>query len=328
MSRLLVECPACGEPLELDGGFAGGVCRCAECGTLMKVPHGSGRASHTSDPDEQPTRPGPPLRRPASPLAAQSDASGAEVEAEFEPADEPGEGEEPGEASGEDETYELATPPTDAPPKPEPSPPEARTEAEAAETAPASDASESQSESGRMPQPRDPNEAPDRTKRHGRLQHYLRALTRHYRKRTPEDLTPQNLPVHGQYLEHRHHGIARRVLRLLDPETSRHRHAQHIARRSTPWRDTFHSACQSREAIVKEMHECAEYWSWVVRHGRLPSRLAVRLVRYNTRPIAHPWAIANASILECLGQIDAELDARTKKDEGESDNGEFDEDDD
>lgn len=37
-----LECPNCHESLELDAGFAGGVCRCANCGTLMTVPENAG----------------------------------------------------------------------------------------------------------------------------------------------------------------------------------------------------------------------------------------------------------------------------------------------
>ena len=46
MERLQVRCPRCKDELELDPGFAGGVCRCSSCGALMTVPGeepGSGR---------------------------------------------------------------------------------------------------------------------------------------------------------------------------------------------------------------------------------------------------------------------------------------------
>ena len=33
-----LECPSCKEELEIDAGFAGGVCRCFNCGSLMTVP--------------------------------------------------------------------------------------------------------------------------------------------------------------------------------------------------------------------------------------------------------------------------------------------------
>lgn len=42
MQTLELECPSCSELLELDVGFAGGVCRCSSCGTLMTVPDESG----------------------------------------------------------------------------------------------------------------------------------------------------------------------------------------------------------------------------------------------------------------------------------------------
>lgn len=44
MQTLDIECPSCGEMLELDAGFAGGVCRCSNCGTLMTVPSNAGKA--------------------------------------------------------------------------------------------------------------------------------------------------------------------------------------------------------------------------------------------------------------------------------------------
>lgn len=35
---LLVQCYQCGKVLELDDGFRGGVCRCSQCGSLLRVP--------------------------------------------------------------------------------------------------------------------------------------------------------------------------------------------------------------------------------------------------------------------------------------------------
>lgn len=35
---LLVQCHQCGQVLELDDGFRGGVCRCRQCGALLRVP--------------------------------------------------------------------------------------------------------------------------------------------------------------------------------------------------------------------------------------------------------------------------------------------------
>ena len=42
MKPIRLDCPECGEGLELDAGFAGGVCRCSNCGTLMTVPAAAG----------------------------------------------------------------------------------------------------------------------------------------------------------------------------------------------------------------------------------------------------------------------------------------------
>lgn len=52
MQTLDLECPSCGEMLELDAGFAGGVCRCSSCGTLMTVPADAGQAEALSRPGE------------------------------------------------------------------------------------------------------------------------------------------------------------------------------------------------------------------------------------------------------------------------------------
>jgi len=50
MQTLDIECPSCGEMLELDAGFAGGVCRCSNCGTLMTVPNDASKAETLSRP--------------------------------------------------------------------------------------------------------------------------------------------------------------------------------------------------------------------------------------------------------------------------------------
>jgi hypothetical protein len=50
MQTLDIECPSCGEMLELDAGFAGGVCRCSNCGTLMTVPSSAGKAESLTKP--------------------------------------------------------------------------------------------------------------------------------------------------------------------------------------------------------------------------------------------------------------------------------------
>ncbi len=62
MQLIEMDCPTCGTPLSLDAGFAGGVCRCSGCGTLMTVPrgaHGRGRS-------EKKIRPEAPAGRPSS----------------------------------------------------------------------------------------------------------------------------------------------------------------------------------------------------------------------------------------------------------------------
>ncbi|MFN3168681.1 MAG: hypothetical protein ACE37H_16605 [Phycisphaeraceae bacterium] len=51
MQTLELDCPSCGEHLELDTGFAGGVCRCSNCGTLMTVPRDAGRAERLTAPE-------------------------------------------------------------------------------------------------------------------------------------------------------------------------------------------------------------------------------------------------------------------------------------
>ena len=77
MQTLELECPACGELLELDAGFAGGVCRCSACGTLMTVPHDAAHGEQA----EQLSRP----ERPDDPSAM----SGFEPIPEQEPASRP-----------------------------------------------------------------------------------------------------------------------------------------------------------------------------------------------------------------------------------------------
>lgn len=72
---LELECPSCGANLELDRGFAGGVCRCFDCGTLMTVP--ADPAHHAPEQLVRPDSPGAPSR-PESPTAVEHpDAPGA-----------------------------------------------------------------------------------------------------------------------------------------------------------------------------------------------------------------------------------------------------------
>ncbi len=77
MDQIELECPSCSTMLELDQGFAGGVCRCFNCGTLMTVPANPGveKAESLSRPDA----PGAPGGgRPESPGGGRPESPGAE----------------------------------------------------------------------------------------------------------------------------------------------------------------------------------------------------------------------------------------------------------
>ena len=60
-----LNCPGCETLLELDAGFAGGVCRCSTCATLMTVPAETGAAA----PERllRPESPDAPTPRPETP---------------------------------------------------------------------------------------------------------------------------------------------------------------------------------------------------------------------------------------------------------------------
>lgn len=53
-----LECPSCQAVLELDAGFAGGVCRCSNCGTLMTVPADPQMVGESLDRPDRPDTPG------------------------------------------------------------------------------------------------------------------------------------------------------------------------------------------------------------------------------------------------------------------------------
>ena len=55
-----LNCPACNEQLEVDVGFAGGICRCFECGTLMTVPAKTGGRAEQLQRTKRPARPARP----------------------------------------------------------------------------------------------------------------------------------------------------------------------------------------------------------------------------------------------------------------------------
>jgi hypothetical protein len=63
---LQVNCRICGKAMILDRGFAGGVCRCSDCGTLMKVPERLFENAQGSSMGDS----GPVRDRPAAPAAS------------------------------------------------------------------------------------------------------------------------------------------------------------------------------------------------------------------------------------------------------------------
>jgi hypothetical protein len=80
MDSIAIDCPACSEKLEVDSGFAGGVCRCSNCGMLMTVPRDPAREraevlTRPKRPDAPEARGGP--AKPAAPGAAPAAAAGA-----------------------------------------------------------------------------------------------------------------------------------------------------------------------------------------------------------------------------------------------------------
>ncbi|MCX5658763.1 MAG: hypothetical protein NTW19_03460 [Planctomycetota bacterium] len=88
MQTIDLECPGCKTHLELDAGFAGGVCRCFSCGTLMTVPADPKREraeklSRPARPDApgggRPSAPAPgkPAAAPAKPAAPAAPAPGS-----------------------------------------------------------------------------------------------------------------------------------------------------------------------------------------------------------------------------------------------------------
>ncbi len=64
MKPIRLDCPECGEGLELDAGFAGGVCRCSNCGTLMTVPAAAGSGGR-AERLMRPEAPGEPVGKVA-----------------------------------------------------------------------------------------------------------------------------------------------------------------------------------------------------------------------------------------------------------------------
>ncbi len=69
-------CPGCGEELEIDDGFRGGVCRCSECGRIIQVPQDPAPETEAeSDPEvEEWSEPDPPPAQVSKPEARTSRA--------------------------------------------------------------------------------------------------------------------------------------------------------------------------------------------------------------------------------------------------------------
>ncbi len=84
---LELECPSCKDMLEIDAAFAGGVCRCSNCGTLMTVPTDPTheRAERLTRPD-RPDSPSGAASSPAKPTASQATPAAATPPASAPPA--------------------------------------------------------------------------------------------------------------------------------------------------------------------------------------------------------------------------------------------------
>lgn len=65
MDQLELLCPSCEQVLVLDAGFAGGVCRCSNCGMLMSVPAPAPSTQRPSS-ARRPNLPGEPIATPPS----------------------------------------------------------------------------------------------------------------------------------------------------------------------------------------------------------------------------------------------------------------------
>ena len=81
---IALECPSCSEELEIDIGFAGGVCRCSNCGTLMTVP--ADPQAQRAESVTRPERPdAPPGAQPQAPAQAPTTDTPARPEAPTQP---------------------------------------------------------------------------------------------------------------------------------------------------------------------------------------------------------------------------------------------------
>jgi len=123
-----LSCPKCETELEIDDGFAGGICRCFDCGTLMTVPaKANGRAEMLTR--ARPKRPGAPGEPPPSESA---DRGRADQPSE-PPKPRPGRPASPTEPAPEPRAAGAGAdkPGAAEPTTPEPSTPQARPEAKA-----------------------------------------------------------------------------------------------------------------------------------------------------------------------------------------------------
>ncbi len=75
-----LNCPGCDALLELDRGFAGGVCRCSTCATLMTVPK---LASEKAERLVRAERPGEPAESPRSERPERPERPGASASTSF-----------------------------------------------------------------------------------------------------------------------------------------------------------------------------------------------------------------------------------------------------
>lgn len=71
MNLLRLKCPRCSRALSVDPAFAGSVCRCQQCGTLISVPGddsagASRKAERQEEPSAEPSPMSPPPTRPAT----------------------------------------------------------------------------------------------------------------------------------------------------------------------------------------------------------------------------------------------------------------------
>lgn len=74
-----INCPQCNEQLEVDVGFAGGICRCFECGTLMTVPARTGGKAEQLKRSARPARPARPGEPTPEPVETFVTSTGTEL---------------------------------------------------------------------------------------------------------------------------------------------------------------------------------------------------------------------------------------------------------